>query len=167
MLAKDAAAPGTIGPKSDSSPSATEFARFRPCEVGQGRGLAALADTALASRFCTWKGRSGRRYVFSVYPGPRCPAFRDALLLAAVRDNDGRRRAISICDTGPFPEVAVSRFERHARDFGAGLEFHLHLLARSLAERSAAILDLGARAAPPPDAASRRVGDKLDPKPLK
>ena len=167
MLARDAAASRAIGRKGDCTPSATEFAGFLAERSGDEGGLAALADTSLASRFCTWKGRSGRRYVFSVYSDPGCPAFRDALLLAVVRDRDGRRRAISICDTGPFPELVVSQVERDARELGAGLEFHLHLLARSRAERSAALVDLGARGAPFTDPAERQGGDKLGPGPLK
>ena len=33
---------------------------------------AGLAGSALADRFCFWRGRSGRRYVFSVYRLTRC-----------------------------------------------------------------------------------------------
>ena len=147
MLVSDEEESSVIWRKDDCASSAPEFVGFRSDGSGDGGGLAALADTSLASRFCTWKGRSGRRYVFSVYPAPGCPAFRDALLLAVVRDRDGRRRAISICDTGPFPELAVARVEREADEYGRGVEFHLHLLARSRAERIAALADLGGRTA--------------------
>ena len=151
MLARDIAAFSAIGRGNDRTPPVTQFASRR---VGQGGGggLAALADTPLASRFCTWNGRSGQRYVFSVYPAPGCPAFRDALLLAVVRDRDGRRRAVSICDTGPFPESILSRVERDIGESGGGVEFHLHLLARSRAERSATLLDLDVPTAPSADA---------------
>jgi hypothetical protein len=104
--------------------------------------LAALAGTPLAQRFCSWTGLSGRRYVFSVYPASDCPAFCDAVMLAAVRDDAGRRRVLSVRDTGAFPEPVVARAERDFRAYGASLEFHLHLLASSPAELAAAVADL-------------------------
>jgi hypothetical protein len=107
-----------------------------------GSSLAALAGTSIASRFCSWIGLSGRRYVFSVYPASDCPAFRDAILLAAVRDMTGQRRAILVRDTGAFPEPVVAKAQRELRAFGLGLELHLHLLAASPAERAAAVADL-------------------------
>jgi hypothetical protein len=104
--------------------------------------LSALAGTPLAERFCSWAGLSGRRYVFSVYPATECPAFCDAVLLAAVRGDAGRLRVVSVRDTGAFPEPVLARAERELRAFGASLEFHLHLLASSPAERASAVADL-------------------------
>jgi hypothetical protein len=104
--------------------------------------MAALAGTPLASRFWSWAGLSGRRYVFSVYPASACPAFCNAVMLAAVRDGAGRRRVVSVRDTGAFPEPVVARAKCELRAFGPGLEFHLHLLASSQAEREATVADL-------------------------
>ena len=66
-----------------------------------GASLAALAGMPISSRFCSWKGLSGGATYF-VYPAPDCPAFRDAILLAAVRDSGGHRRVISVRETSPF-----------------------------------------------------------------
>jgi hypothetical protein len=110
----------------------------------RGSALSALAGTPLAQRFCSWRGLSARRYVFSVYPASDCPAFCDAVMLAAVRDDAGRLRVLSVRDTGAFPEPVVARAERELRAYGPGLEFHLHLLASSPAERAAAVTDLAA-----------------------
>jgi hypothetical protein len=107
-----------------------------------GAALAALAGTSIADRFCSWIGSSGRRYVFSVYPAAECPAFRDAVLLAAVRDMTGQRRAVLSRDTGAFPEPVVAKAQRQLMSYGPGLEFHLHLMAASPAERAATIADL-------------------------
>jgi hypothetical protein len=107
-----------------------------------GSSLAALAGMPFSSRFYSWAGLSGRRYVFSVYPASACPAFCDAVLLAAVRDGIGRRRVVSVRDTGAFPEPVVARAQRELRAFGPGVEFHLHLLATSAAERVAMVADL-------------------------
>jgi hypothetical protein len=108
----------------------------------RGSSLAALAGMPISSRFCSWVGLSGRRYVFSVYPALECPSFCDAVLLAAVRDMTGQRRAILVRDTGAFPEPVLANARREHRIFGPGLEFHLHLLAASPAERAATLADL-------------------------
>jgi hypothetical protein len=107
-----------------------------------GSSLAALEGMPISSRFCSWVGLSGQRYVFSVYPASECPAFRDAVLLAVVRDMTGQRRVVSVRETGPFPEPVVETAQRELRAFGPGLEFHLHLLATSPLERAATVADL-------------------------
>ena len=107
-----------------------------------GAELAALAGTSIASRFCSWIGSSGRRYVFSVYPASDCPAFRDAVLLGAVRDMTGRRRAVLARETGAFPEPVVAGAQRELRAYGPLAELHLHLLAGSAAARAAMVADL-------------------------
>jgi hypothetical protein len=104
--------------------------------------LAALAGTSISSRFCSWLGLSGRRYIFSVYQAAECPAFRDAVLLATVRDMMGERRVVSVWETGAFPEPVLSRAQHELRTFGPGVEFHLHLLTTSSAERRATVADL-------------------------
>lgn len=108
----------------------------------RGSSLAALEGMPISSRFCSWIGLSGQRYVFSVYPVLECPAFRDAVLLAVVRDMTGQRRVVSVRETGPFPEPVVEKAQRELRAFGPGVEFHLHLLAASPAKRAAAFADL-------------------------
>jgi hypothetical protein len=107
-----------------------------------GSALAALKGMPISSRFCSWIGLSGQRYVFSVYPASECPAFRDAVLLAAVHDMTGQRRVVSVRETGPFPEPVVEKAQRELQAFGPGLEFHLHLLAASPLERAATVADL-------------------------
>jgi hypothetical protein len=107
-----------------------------------GAALAALAGMPFSARFSSWTGLSGRRYVFSVYSASTCPAFCYAVLLIAVRDDAGRLRVVSARDTGAFPEPALARAQREFRNFGPGLEFHLHLLPSSPADRAATIADL-------------------------
>jgi hypothetical protein len=106
------------------------------------RGFAALSQTSLASRFVSWAGLSGKAYVFSVFPPSACPAFCDAVLLAVTRDDDGRRRILAALDTGAFPEPVLARAEREFGSLAEALEFHVHLLARSSAERRMALADL-------------------------
>ena len=111
-------------------------------DKSSGSSLPALEGMPISSRFCSWVGLSGQRYVFSVYPALECPAFRDAILLAAIRDMTGERRVVSVHETGPFPEPVVEKAQRELLAFGPGLEFHLHLLAASSVERTATVADL-------------------------
>jgi hypothetical protein len=136
---------GTIGEAAGfrEQPTAPWIALAADSRKG-GAALAALADMPISSRFCSWKGRSGRRYVFSVYPASACPAFCDAIVLAAARDPKGRRRVQSVRETGAFPEPAIESARRELKAFGPAAELHLHLLASSPAERAAALADLAA-----------------------
>ena len=111
-------------------------------DKARGSSLAALAGLPISSRFCSWVGVSGRRYVCSVYRASDCPAFRDAVFLAVIRDMTGQQRVISVRETGAFPEPVVAKAQRDLRAFGSGLEFHLHLLATSPAEQAATVADL-------------------------
>jgi hypothetical protein len=111
-------------------------------DKSRGASLASLEGMPLSSRFCSWTGLSGQRYVFSVYPASDCPAFRDAVLLAAVRDMTGQRRVVSVRHIGAFPEPVIAEAQRELRAFGPGVEFHLNLLAASSVERAATVADL-------------------------
>lgn len=100
------------------------------------RSTAHLAER----RFTAWRGRSGRRYVASVYAidDTHALGFTDAVLLAVSAD----RRIIAARDSGPFGvEAALGRWQRTVMDAGA-CEVHVHLLAEDGMSRRAALLDL-------------------------
>jgi hypothetical protein len=91
-------------------------------------------------RFTAWRGRSGRRYVASVFAVADLHAlgFTDAVLLAVSAD----RRIIAARDSGPFGiEAALTRWQRSVAEAGA-YEIHVHLLAEDGISRRAALLDL-------------------------
>lgn len=119
--------------------------RSLPREVARHTAAHGLAGSAVADRFCFWRGRSGRRYVFSVYrtASPAeiadAPRYADAVVIAAERAGS-TRRALRICDTGALPELLIDGPEGTA--LGAD-ELHFHLLAGSRAERRAVAEDLG------------------------
>jgi hypothetical protein len=127
------------GPRPEPAPSTAP----RLAET-DGEPLAALAGRALEPRFRSWRGASGRRYIVSVYDPDACPAYCDAVLIAAAVDPDGRRRLLALADTGVFPEPVLARARRSLGDVAEPVEFHLHLLAASSAERRAALDDLAA-----------------------
>lgn len=96
-------------------------------------------------RFTAWRGRSGRRYVASVFAVDDVHAlgFTDAVLLAVTAE----RTIIAARDSGPFGvEAALGRWQRSIMEAGA-CEIHVHLLAEDGTSRRAALLDLMPEAA--------------------
>lgn len=91
-------------------------------------------------RFTAWRGRSGRRYVASVFgvSDPHALGFTDAVLLAVSAD----RRILAARESGPFGiEAALTRWQRAVAQAGAQ-EIHVHLLAEDGASRREALRDL-------------------------
>ena len=127
----------------------------RAAGAAMDRRLQAMGEIAPAApRSLRWPACRSRRDSVRgrAYPGAdmsfrsirasTCPAFCHAVLLAAVRDGPRRLRIVSVRDTGAFPEPVVARAQREFRAYGPGLEFHLHLLPSSSADRAATIADL-------------------------
>lgn len=109
---------------------------------GAGAFEMPLRSTAAFSerRFTAWRGRSGRRYVASVFQvgDDHALGFTDAVLLAVAPD----RSIIAARDSGPFGiEAALTRWRGAVRQAGA-CEIHVHLLAEDGISRRAALLDL-------------------------
>ena len=108
--------------------------------------LAGLAGSPLARRFRHWRGASGKRHLFSVFPvgEPRedAPRFAEAVVLAVGRDDAGVRRILAMDETGQLPELVYdsARF-RDAIAAGAD-EIHVHLLTDSAEGRAALMRDL-------------------------
>jgi hypothetical protein len=103
--------------------------------------LRSLAGGALDARFRSWRGASGRRYVFSVYNQDCYPAFEHAVAMIASVGRDGERRALCVEDTGSFPDISLAKAAARIPD-GEEFEFHVHLLATSRIERAAVVADL-------------------------
>jgi hypothetical protein len=91
-------------------------------------------------RFTAWRGRSGQRYIASVFQITDSTAlgYADAVLLAVSAD----RQVLAARDSGPFGvEDALIRWRDAVRAAGA-VEIHLHLLADDDSARQAALVDL-------------------------
>ena len=112
--------------------------------------LAGLAGTDLSRRFRHWRGVSGKRHLFSVFPigtplpGEDAPRFADAVMLAVGRGSDGVPCILAVDETGPLPELFYdsARF-RDAVAAGAE-EIHVHLLSETAEARAAVMRDLDA-----------------------
>lgn len=101
--------------------------------------LRSLAGTG-SRRFTAWRGRSGRRYVASVFSAgdDHALGFSDAVLLAVSAE----RRIVAARDSGPLGiEAALERWRSAAQAAGA-TEIHVHLLAEDGASRRTVLRDL-------------------------
>ena len=126
----------------------SERARVAAATAAPSRGdqpLTGLSGSGLADRFRAWQGRSGRRYVFSVFRMgcglDELPLEAGAVVVAAVRQADGTRRKLWVAEIGrDLDELGAARLDRLAAR--PDCELHLHLLASTPAERRAVADDL-------------------------
>ena len=91
--------------------------------------LAAARDAGVITPFRAWRGRSGRRYVVSVYRPEAVPALEGAVLIAVRREAGGMRRIVAIGIQGLLPACNAD-------------EIHVHLLAGTDIARAAVAADL-------------------------
>lgn len=108
-------------------------------------GLISLTDTGLGHLFQSWRGRSGRRLICSVYALETPPVFDplQAVMFAVRREGTGARILFACAGLG---ERAFARRVMEARALGAQ-EWHVHLLATTPEARAAAIADFFPRPA--------------------
>jgi hypothetical protein len=123
--------------------------RTRPAASVANAPLECLAGGALATRFHSWKGRSGERYICSVFPVQLederggLPEFDEAIVIGVAHDALGRRRMLGVFESdaskdqmiadpsGLFASLKVS-----------AVEWHIHLLAQDAHDRQKVIEDL-------------------------
>jgi hypothetical protein len=102
-----------------------------------------IAEKAgLGGRFHYWRGRSGRRYLFTSVPRDSLGDFRSVVVLFAEPAAGGRMIARSIAMLDALGRMAGS--ERTAAELPAGAVALIHLLAGSEAERQRVVADLAA-----------------------
>lgn len=121
-----------------------------PSPLPSAAPLAGLAGTDLARRFRHWRGASGKRHLFSVFPigvpcpGEEAPRFADAVVLAVGPDATGERRILAMDETGPLPELFYDSARFRAAMAEGADEIHVHLLTESAGGRAALLRDLDA-----------------------
>jgi hypothetical protein len=110
----------------------------------RGKGLSPSVYGGLGERFHFWLGASGRRYVCTIFAtGDTALDGLDlshAVVIAVVRDGDGKCRALSI-----VPNGLPLRLHGSAGNWLGGRapnEFHVHLLPANREQRDAAYADL-------------------------
>jgi hypothetical protein len=100
------------------------------------------AEAPFNHAFHYWRGRSGQRYLHTVYSLIGCPALPQANYILVRRDDDGTREALAF---GQTKDDAMSVNLAHLRHEGAKLganEVHIHLLADTASERNQVETDL-------------------------
>lgn len=131
-------------PARRSSPSRCRPARA--CGAGSDAPLAGLASSPLSDRFRNWRGRSGRRYVFTVFRLDagldRLPVEADAVVIAVLREPDGTRRRLWVDETGHDPRAFFGAERVRFLAARSGAELHVHLLAETAADRRAVADDI-------------------------
>ena len=113
------------------------------------RALVGLAGSSSARRFRAWRGGSGRRYVFSVFPMGAgvaaldgVPLDQEGAVIAAVRAMDGALHPLWI-DLAGGPEHAWRTMEPYRVLAGRrDCELHVHLLADGRTARRSVVDDL-------------------------
>lgn len=78
-----------------------------------------------------WRGRSGRRYIVSIYEPDAVPDYGDAILIAVARTRHGRR--ILGIGTGSAAPLAA---------LAGCCEIHVHLLACNAGRKARLLADL-------------------------
>jgi hypothetical protein len=112
--------------------------------------LAGLAGTDLSRRFRHWRGASGKRHLFSVFPlgmplpGEDAPRFAEAVIMAVGRDAAGVPCILALDETGPLPDLFYDSARFRAAVAAGAEEIHVHLLAESAEARRAVLRDLAA-----------------------
>lgn len=118
-------------------------------EHARDRPLSGLAGSSLADRFRAWTGRSGRRYVFSVFSIEsasndldRLPLAEEAVAMGVLLSGSGTRTVLWVAGTGACPASFVKDGRVRALHAVGRCELHLHLLAGNRDERRAVLDDL-------------------------
>ncbi|MGI9413014.1 MAG: hypothetical protein ACR2PM_05060 [Hyphomicrobiales bacterium] len=101
---------------------------------------------ACGIRVQVWQGKSGRRYVHTVYPPEACPDLGDAIYLAVRRGPTGTRKPFAIDTTFSSPPDGPDRCHR-LRDLQAD-EIHVHMLGAGHGTADRIIEDLQAQFEP-------------------
>ncbi len=109
--------------------------------IPRSEPLGAVAPAGLEGRFHAWRGRSGRRYVVSVYPAGAAPDYSEAVVIAVRRVGSLRViLAVGAVEPGGAPAAVLAA--------GAD-ELHFHLMAPDAQARAAVAADLGEALATP------------------
>jgi hypothetical protein len=85
----------------------TNGLRFAP----EGLGLASLADSYLEHRFYSWLGRSGNRYVCTVFRSGQeheVSSFTEAAIIGVVH-RDEVRRPVCVLTSSDFEAIGTAR----------------------------------------------------------
>ena len=103
-----------------------------------------------SDRFWYWQGKSGTRYIHSIYSPENCPPLPGAIYITVQKLSSGRRVAVDVgrfCEDWDYVEGVI---EDHRVGFSSINEIHVHLLAKSDDNAEQVVKDLLAGIGPRP-----------------
>lgn len=133
--------------------------RWREARAAADAPALVSAELAVGQGFHYWRGRSGRRYLHSIYTLFACPAIPQANYMLVHRGGDGSRSVLAVGQTtSDAASLNLARLRQEGARLGAN-EVHIHLLADSDDERDDVETDLRAqeRGGPIPRAIAQRA----------
>ena len=101
-------------------------------------------------RFWYWQGKSGTRYIHSIYAPDACPPLPGAIFIAVQRLTSGKRVALEVgrfCTDWDYVDSLISDYRV---GFSLANEIHVHLLAKSDDNAIDVVNDLEAGIGPRP-----------------
>ncbi len=100
------------------------------------------SEGVIQQPFHYWRGRTGRRYLHSVYSLLDCPELPHANYILVRRDADGMRTPLSVGQTlDDATSLNLARLRQLGARMGAN-EVHIHVLAEDPEERDDVEADL-------------------------
>jgi hypothetical protein len=113
----------------------------RPTGEALDLGPALVSDRPDMPRFHLWQGRSRGRYLVAVHEIGEIDLPDDSVVLLVAAGCSGRREILAALAFGTVDRAAERRLQAAVQVCGA-TEVHVHLLARTAADRAAALRDL-------------------------
>jgi len=101
-------------------------------------------------RFWYWRGKSGTRYIHSIYSPDACPPLPGAIYVTVQKLANGRRAALEVgrfCDDWDYVQGLI---DDHNVGFSKIDEIHVHLLANSSDDADEVVKDITAGIGPRP-----------------
>lgn len=95
-----------------------------------------------SDRFWYWRGKSGARYIHSIYSPDACPPLPGAIYVTVQKLANGKRAAVDVgrfCENWDYVQGLIAD---HRVGFSRIDEIHVHLLAKSNDNADEVVADL-------------------------
>jgi hypothetical protein len=115
-------------------------------------------EAEFGDRFCFWTGKSGKRYIHSVYAVEDCPPLPGAVYIEVVRGEGGTRHPVRAGRFPPFwdmPPATSSGWQNRL------CEVHVHLLATGETDCETVLSDLACGLDLPAAATRKPARDRI------
>jgi len=111
-------------------------------------------------RFWYWRGKSGTRYIHSIYAPDNCPPLPGAIFIMVQKLANGKRAALEVGRFCQDWDYVAGVIDDHRVGFSKVDEIHVHLLAQSNDNADEVVRDLVAGIGPRPVPVRPTLADK-------